>query len=138
LFSPSSQTIPLVLINILLFPWLWRIGRWAQVSTKVNGETRARLGQSAKRSATIRGQAGRGATVAGRRLPGVAEQKLGIFCLPAFVEDHGQIRFSRHAPSFMCATRERERERHTHTHREDARSSAFFTGEISPKSENEN
>ncbi len=29
------------------------------MSTKVNGETRARLGQSAKRSAIIRGQAGR-------------------------------------------------------------------------------
>ncbi len=52
------------------------------MSTKVNGETCARLGQSAKRSATIRGQAGRGATVAGGRLPGVAEQKLGNF-LPA-------------------------------------------------------
>jgi len=32
------------------------------VSTKVNGETRERLGQSAKRSAAVRGQAGRGAT----------------------------------------------------------------------------
>ncbi|CAM6022260.1 unnamed protein product [Sphagnum balticum] len=42
---------------------------WARVSTKVNGETRERLGQSAKRSAAVRGQAGRGATVAGRRLP---------------------------------------------------------------------
>jgi len=52
------------------------------VSTKVNGETCARLGQSAKRSATIRGQAGRGATVAEGRLPGVAEQKIGNF-LPA-------------------------------------------------------
>jgi hypothetical protein len=40
----------------------------------------------------------------------VAEQKLGIFCLPGFVEDRGQICFSRHASSFMCATQERERE----------------------------
>ncbi len=32
------------------------------MSTKVNGETSERLGQSAKRSATVRGQAGRGAT----------------------------------------------------------------------------
>jgi hypothetical protein len=48
--------------------WLWNAGRWAPVSTKVNGETRERLGQSAKRSAAVRGQAGRGATVAGRRL----------------------------------------------------------------------
>jgi hypothetical protein len=38
----SSQKIPLVPINslfvpikILLFPWRWRTGRWAQVSTKV-------------------------------------------------------------------------------------------------------
>ncbi len=38
------------------------------MSTKVNGETRERLEQSAKRSAAVRGQAGRGATVAGRRL----------------------------------------------------------------------
>ncbi len=33
----------------------------------MNDETRERLGQSAKRSAAVRGQAGRGATVAGRR-----------------------------------------------------------------------
>jgi hypothetical protein len=48
--------------------WLRNAGRWARVSTKVNGETRERLEQSAKRSAAVRGQAGRGATVAGRRL----------------------------------------------------------------------
>jgi hypothetical protein len=34
------------------------------VSTQVNGEIRERLGRSAKRSAAVRGQAGRGATVA--------------------------------------------------------------------------
>ncbi len=61
------------------------------MSTKVNSETRERLGQSAKRNAAVRGQAGRGATVAGRRLPGAAEQKGGIFCLSGFVEDRGQI-----------------------------------------------
>jgi hypothetical protein len=49
------------------------------VSTKVNGETRERLGQIANRSAAVRGQAGRGDTVTGRRLPGVAEQDVGIF-----------------------------------------------------------
>ncbi len=38
------------------------------MSTKVNGETRERLEQSAKRSAAVRGQAGRGATVSDRRL----------------------------------------------------------------------
>jgi len=39
------------------------------MSTKVNGETRERLGQSAKRSAAVRGQAGKGAIVAGRVRP---------------------------------------------------------------------
>ncbi len=55
------------------------------MSTKVNCETRERLGQSAKRSVAVRGQAGRGATVAGRRLPGAAEQKVRIFCLSGSV-----------------------------------------------------
>jgi hypothetical protein len=64
------------------------------VSTKVNGETRERLGQSAKWSAAVRGQAGRGATVAGRRRPGAAEQNVGIFRLPGFVADRGPICFS--------------------------------------------
>jgi hypothetical protein len=36
---------------------------------KVNCETRKKLGQSAKRNAAVRWQAGRGAPVAGRRLP---------------------------------------------------------------------
>jgi hypothetical protein len=64
------------------------------VSTKVNGETREGLGQSAKWSAEVRGQAGRRATVAGKRRPGAAEQKVGIFCLPGFVADRGPICFS--------------------------------------------
>jgi hypothetical protein len=59
------------------------------VSTKVKGDTRERLGRSAKRSAAVRGQAGRGATVAGSRLSGAAEHKIGIFCLPVFLEDRG-------------------------------------------------
>jgi hypothetical protein len=59
-----------------------------------------RLGQSAKQSATVRGQAGRGATGAGKRLPVSAEQKVGIFCLPGFVEDRGQIYASRAAVCF--------------------------------------
>jgi len=33
--------------------------------------------------------------MAGRRLPGVAEQKLGISCLLGFIEDRGRICFSR-------------------------------------------
>jgi len=74
--------------------WLWNAGRSAGVSIKVNGETREKLGQSAKRSAAVRGQAGRGASVAGRRRPGAAEQNVGIFCLPGFVADRGPIRFS--------------------------------------------
>jgi hypothetical protein len=49
------------------------------VSTKVNGQTRERLEQIAKRSAAVRGQARRGATVAGGRLPGAAGQNVGIF-----------------------------------------------------------
>ncbi len=36
-----------------------------------------------------------GATAAARHPPGAAEPKGGIFCLPAFVEDGGQISFSR-------------------------------------------
>jgi hypothetical protein len=55
---------------------------------KVNGETREKLGQSAKRSAAVRGQAGRGAPVASRR------RNVGIFCLPGFVADRGPICFS--------------------------------------------
>jgi hypothetical protein len=39
------------------------------------------------------GQARSGATVEGRRLPGVGEQTVGIFYLPGFVEDCGQICF---------------------------------------------
>ncbi len=64
------------------------------MSTKVNDETHERLGQSAKRSAVVHGQAGRGATVAGRRLPGAAEKNVEIFCLPGYVADGGQICFS--------------------------------------------
>jgi hypothetical protein len=81
------------------------------VSTKVNGETREKIGQSAKRSAAVRGQAGRRATVAGRRLPGEAEQNVGILCLPDFVADRGQICFlcgSLPPSSFVCATQESE------------------------------
>jgi hypothetical protein len=77
------------------------------MSTKVNGEIRERLGQSAKRSVAVRGQAGRGATVAGRRLPGAAEQKVRIFCLSVFVEDRGRICFSRGSlPRFLFHVRD--------------------------------
>jgi hypothetical protein len=76
-----------------------------QVST-LNDETR-RLGQRAKRSAAVRGQAGRGATVAGRRRPGAAEPIVGIFCLPGFVADRGPICFSSGSrPHFFPHTRD--------------------------------
>ncbi len=84
----------------------------------MNGETRERHGQSAKRSASVRGQAGRGATVAGRRLPGAAEQNVGIFCLPGFVLDRGQICFSRGSLLrffLMCATQGQGSHRETTT-----------------------
>ncbi len=74
------------------------------MNTKVKGETRERLGQSAKRSAAVRGQAGKG-SYSGR--PGAVEQNVEIFCLPGFVADRGQICFSCgifRASSFMCAT----------------------------------
>jgi hypothetical protein len=74
------------------------------MSTKVNGE---RLGQSAKRSVAVRGQAGRGATVAGRPLPGAAEQKVRIFCLSGFVAGRSASRMAVcRASSSMCATQE--------------------------------
>jgi hypothetical protein len=65
-----------------------------QVSTKVNGETRERLGLSVKRNTTIRGEAKRGAIVADRHLLGATKQKVEIFYLPGFVEDHEEICFS--------------------------------------------
>ncbi len=73
----------------------------------MNGETREKLGQRAKRSAAVRGQAGRRATMAGRRLPCAAEQNVGIFCLPGFVADRGQIGFSRGSlPRFFLHVRD--------------------------------
>jgi hypothetical protein len=84
--------------------WLWNAGRWAPVSTKVNGETRERLGQSPKRSAAVRGQAGRGTTVAGSRRPGVAEQNVGIFSLPGFCGRSDSRAAVCRASSLMCAT----------------------------------
>jgi len=44
-------------------------------------------GQRAKRNAAVRGQAGRGATVAGGRRPGAAEPIIEILGLPGFVAD---------------------------------------------------
>jgi hypothetical protein len=45
--------------------------------------------------------------MAGRRLPGAAEQKLGIFCLLGFVEGGGRICFSRGSlPLFFLRVRD--------------------------------
>jgi hypothetical protein len=78
-----------------------------QVSTKVNRETRERLGRSAKRSAAVRGQAGRGGTVARRCLPGAAEQNVGLLACQVLWLTAGRSASSRavcRASSFMCAT----------------------------------
>jgi len=111
LFPESSQK---VLIKFLLFPlsshqypFVPMAMEDRQVSTNVNGETRERLGQSARRSAAVRGQARKGATMAGRRLPDAAERKLGIFCLLGFVEDRGRICISRGSlPRFFLRVRD--------------------------------
>jgi len=43
----------------------------------------------------------------GRRLPGMAEQNVGIFCLAGFVADSGQICFSRGSlPRFFIRVRD--------------------------------
>jgi hypothetical protein len=81
--------------------------RTRQVSTKVNVEAREKLGQSAQSiSRQFLGRVEMEATVADRRAPSSTEQSVGIFCLPGFVEDRGQISFSRHASSFMCVCSE--------------------------------
>ncbi len=49
------------------------------MSTKVIGETPEGLGQSAKQSTTVCGQAGRGATVAGRHMPAVQQNSKSGF-----------------------------------------------------------
>jgi len=119
LFSPSSQIIlikillithqyPFVLIKFLnnfhqipfvpikflssshQNPFVLMAMEDRQVSTKVNGETRERLRQSAKRSATVCGQAGRGATVKADVCWGCGRAASRDFCLPGFVEDRGR------------------------------------------------
>jgi hypothetical protein len=67
--------------------------------------------QSAKQSAAVSSWAGQKgeATVASRRLPGVAEQKVEIFCLSGFMEDRGaDLLLAQqsvcHASSFKCTT----------------------------------
>ncbi len=119
-FPSSSQKVPIksscshqVPIKILLFSWLRRIGRWARRSSvRLIGETPERLGQSAKQSTTVCGQAGRGATVAGRHPPAVQEsRKSGFSACQVLWKIVG--RSASHAAlcrasSFMCATRELE------------------------------
>jgi hypothetical protein len=67
--------------------------RTRQVSRKVNNETCEKLEQSAKKELASSG--------AGQK--GEPEQKVGIFCLPGFVEDSGQICFLPLLPSCACA-----------------------------------
>jgi len=64
------------------------------VGRKVNHETHEKLEQSAKKELpSLGGQGGKGSL----------RQKVGIFCLPGFVEDSGQICFSPLLPSSACA-----------------------------------
>jgi hypothetical protein len=51
------------------------------------------LGRVLNGASQFLGRPGREARVTGRRLPGAAEQKVGILCLPGFVENRGQICF---------------------------------------------
>jgi hypothetical protein len=92
-FLNNSDQIPVVPIKFLSSSHQNPFGLMAmedrQVSTKVNGETRERLGQSAKRSATVCGQAGRGATVEADVCWGCGRVASRDFCLPGFVEGRG-------------------------------------------------
>ncbi len=133
MFSASSHQIPFVPIkfssksfcshnfpstslcslNFLLFP--------TQPNPTLHKPTQSskfceRLGQSAKRSAPVPGQARKGkATVTGRRLSGAAEQKVGIFlCLSGFVDRSWADRLlARQSaallPSCACAIMRNER-----------------------------
>jgi hypothetical protein len=101
-------SIPQVPINFTLFPWTAFCSQPTLHKPTLSSKLCERLGQSAKRSTAVPGQARRAATVAGRRLSRTAEQKVGIFCLPGVVEDSGQICFSRGSqprfiPSYACA-----------------------------------
>jgi hypothetical protein len=59
------------------------------VNKKVNGETRERFGQSAKRNAIVCGEVGKGAIVMNRCMLYVVKKKVEIFYLSSFVENHG-------------------------------------------------
>jgi hypothetical protein len=108
--SSCSHQVP---IKILLFSWLRRIGRWARRSSVgLIGETPERLGQSAKQSTTVCGQAGRGATVAGRHPPAVQESRKSVFSacqvLWKIVGRSASHAALCRASSFRCATQELE------------------------------
>jgi hypothetical protein len=83
-----------------------------QVSTKVFGETPERLGQSAKESTTVCGQAGTGATVAGRALPAVQQSSKSGFstCQVLWKIVGGSASHAAvcRASYFRCATQELE------------------------------
>jgi hypothetical protein len=70
--------------------------RTRQVSTKVNGETHEKLGQSAKKSLPVHGQ-GRNGSYSGRQTSARCDRAKSRDFLPArvwFGEDCGQISFS--------------------------------------------
>ncbi len=82
------------------------------MSTKVNGETRERPGQSAKRSAAIRGQAGRGATVAWQTSAGCGRPESRDF-LPARFCGRSRADLFRASRFFLHLRDPREREEST-------------------------
>ncbi len=119
-FSSNPFCQHQVLIKILLFPQLPFVPSTSfcsqpkptQPNPTQHKPTKSskfceRLGQSAKRSAPVPGQARkRSYSVTGRRLSGAAEQKVGILCLSGFVEDRGLICFQRgRLPRFFLHVR---------------------------------
>lgn len=83
----------MVRVQYAVRKWLLRMGasRTKQVSTRVHdGRLKRITGRVLKGAPQFLGRAERGATVADVCLPGAAEEKVEIFCLPRFVEDRGQ------------------------------------------------
>ncbi len=104
LFSSSSQKIPLFPLSSHQNPFVPMALKDRQMSTKVNGETRERLRQSAKRSAAVRGQAQWQADVSRVR----QSRKSGFSGCQVLWKIAGR---SALFPSWARPERERERER---------------------------
>jgi hypothetical protein len=96
-FSSNPFCSHQVLIKILLFPQLPINFLLFPTQPYINPHKALNfvrdLGRVLNGAPQFLGRPGRGATVTGRRLSGAAEQKVGISCLPGFVEDRGQICF---------------------------------------------